>query len=326
MGRTIHTLPLVAALIAGLAVSSGSAVAQTAPWPTKLIKLIIPFGPGGGIDAVAAAFQGRLSEKLGQSIIRDYRPGSNSVIGTSALANSPPDGYTMLITTGGIANNPFLYASLPYKTPESFTPVSILTSYPFVMAIRSGLPFNSVKELVEYAKAHPGELTAGTPGRGAGAELALGLFNKMAGVEIRKIPYKGAGGALTNVAAGFIDICFSGYETVRPFADGKHMKMLAHTGTDPLGAEQIPPIARDVPGYEYQNWLALIAPAGTPKAITDKVNIALKEIFAEQEVKNRLASQNISGIASTSDEAKAFLIKEMATSKSIIESIGLKPE
>lgn len=321
-----RTLSVAAVLAGSLAVSIGYAAAQSPAYPTKLIKFIIPYGPGGGVDAVAAVFQDKLSQKLGQSIAREYRPGSNSVIGTTALANSPPDGYTMLIVTGAFANNPFLYATLPYKTPESFTPVSILTAYPFVLAIRSGLPFNNVKELVEYAKANPGKLTGGTSGRGAAAQLSLGLFNKIAGVEIREVPFKGAGDALVSLAGGFIDIVFSGYETVRPFVESKNMKILGHTGTEPLGAEQIPPIARDLPGYEYLNWLALIAPAGTPKAVTDKVNVALKEIFAEQEVKDRLANQYITGIASTSAEAAEYLKKEIATSKTTIEGIGLKPE
>lgn len=326
MSQLSRALSLAAALVVSLAVLIGGAAAQTAPYPNKLIKFIIPYGPGGGVDAVAAVFQDKLSQKLGQSIVREYRAGSNSVIGTTALTNSPADGYTMLIVTGALANNPFLYATLPYKTPESFTVVSILTAYPFVLAARADAPFNTVKELVAYAKANPGKVTGGTSGRGAAAQLSLGLFNKIAGVEIREIPFKGAGDSLVSVAGGFVDVVFSGYETVRPFAESKNMKIIGHTGTEPLGAEQIPPIAKDLPGYEYLNWLALLAPAGTPKEVTDKVNVALKEIFAEKDVKDRLANQYITGIASNSAEATEYLKKEIATAKATIEGIGLKPE
>ncbi len=178
MRRVTRALTVVAALVAGLAASIGPIAAQDAAYPTRRIKLIIPYGFGGGTDAVATLFKDKLSQKFDVPVIKENRPGSNSVIGTNALVNSPPDGYTLLITTGGIANNPFLYANLPYKTPESFTPISILTSYPFVLAIRSGLPFNNVKELIEYAKANPGKLTAGTPGRGAAPSLRSGFSTR----------------------------------------------------------------------------------------------------------------------------------------------------
>lgn len=325
MGQTIRTLALAATLVAASAVLIGTAIAQSADYPTKPIKFIIPYAPGGGTDAAAAVFSDKLAQKLGQPIVKENHPGSNSVIGTALLAESSPDGHTLLVVTGAIANNPFLYSNLPYQT-DSLVPVSILTSYPFVLGVRSDLPFKNVQELVDYAKANPGKLTAGTSGRGASAQLALGLLNKTAGIEIREIPFKGAGESLNNVAGGFVDMVFSGYETVRPFVESGKMKFFAHSGTKPLGVEQIPPIAATIPGYEYQNWLALVAPAGTPAAVTDKLNGALTEIFAEQEVKDRLAAQNIEAVASTSAEAKDYLEKEMAASKSIIESLGLKPQ
>lgn len=326
MGKIARSLSLAAALVAGLAVSVGSADAQNPAYPAKRIKLIIPYGPGGGTDAVAAVFSDKLGQKLGRPVVKENHAGSNSVIGTALLANSPPDGYTLLVVTSAFANNPFLYANLPYKTPESFTLVSILTAYPFVLVARSGLPFKSIKELIEYAKASPGKLTAGTSGRGAAAQLALGLLNKNAGIRIREIPFKGIGESLNNVAGGFVDMMFSGYESALPFVDSKKIRFLGHTGREPLGKEQIPPIADDLPGFEYQNWQALIAPAGTPKAVTDKLNGALAEIFAEPAVKERLASQNIIGIASTSAEAKDYFMKDIAANKAIIEAIGLKPE
>lgn len=326
MGQTARTFALVAGLLTGLAVSMGSAVGQSTDYPTKPIKLIIPYAPGGGTDAVAAVFSDKLAQKLGQPIVKENHPGSNSVIGTALLTSAEPDGYTLLVVTGAIANNPSLYANLPYKTPEDFTAVSILTAYPFVLGVRSDLPFKSMKELIDYAKENPGKLTAGTSGRGAAAQLSLGLMNTSAGIQVREIPFKGAGDSLNNVAGGFVDMVFSGYETVRPFVEAKKMRFLAHTGTGFLGAEKIPPIADDLPGFEYQNWLGLFAPAGTPKPVIDKLNTALAEIFAEQEVKDRLASQNITAIASNSEEATAYFEQQIAASKVIIDSIGLKPE
>jgi tripartite-type tricarboxylate transporter receptor subunit TctC len=323
MKKILGAFALVASLAASSAISVGAAMAQD--YPTQPIKFIIPYAPGGGTDAAAAVFSDRLAQRLGQPIVKENHPGSNSVIGTAILAESKPDGYTMMVVTGAIANNPYLYTSLPYDTNE-LVPVSILTSYPFVLGVRTGLPFNDVAGLIEYAKANPGKLTAGSSGRGSGAQLALGLLNATAGIEIREIPFKGAGESLNNVAGGFVDMVFSGYETVRPFVESGKMQYLAHTGSEPMGTEQIPPIQAALPGYEYLNWLALIAPPGTPDTITGTINEALTEIFAEPEIKERLAGQNITGIASTAAEAKAYLTSEMATSKSIIESIGLQPE
>ena len=321
MKQILRAFALSAGLIAGA--SAGTVMAQD--YPTETIKFIIPYAPGGGTDAAAAVFSDRLSQLLGQSIVKENHPGSNSVIGTALLAQAKPDGHTLMVVTAAIANNPSLYANLPYDTGE-LVPVSILTSYPFVLGVRSDLPFNNMQELIDYAKANPGELTAGTSGRGSAAQLALGLLNETAGIEIREIPFKGAGESLNNVAGGFVDMVFSGYETVRPFAESGKMKFFAHTGTEPLGTEQIPPIAATVEGYEYLNWLALVAPPGTPTEITDELNEALSQIFAEQEVKDRLAGQNIQGVASTAEEAKTYLTQEMATSKAIIESIGLQPQ
>ncbi len=325
MGQIVRTLALAAtmAVVSGLSISE--VAAQSAPYPTKPIKLIIPYAPGGGTDAVAAAFSDKLGQRLGQPVIKENHAGSNSVIGTALMAEAAPDGQTLLVVTAAIANNPFLYANLPYNT-ESLVPVSILTSYPFVLGVRTDLPFKTMEELVAYAKANPGKLTAGTSGRGASAQLALGLLNKSAGIEIRDIPFKGAGESLNNVAGGFVDMVFSGYETVRPFVESGKMRAFAHTGTEPLGTEKIPPIAEAVPGYEYLNWLALIAPAGTPADVTEKLNAELGGIFAQQDVRDRLAAQNITPIANTSAEAKDYLLKEMEKSKSIIQSIGLKPE
>jgi tripartite-type tricarboxylate transporter receptor subunit TctC len=318
-----RALALATTLITISAASIAAAAAQD--YPTGPIKLIIPYAPGGGTDAAAAVFSDKLGQILGQPIIKENHPGSNAVIGTALLAEAAPDGQTLMVVTGAIANNPYLYANLPFDT-EELVPVSILTTYPYVLAVRSDLPFNNMQELIDYAKANPGVLTAGTPGRGAGAQLVLGLLNERAGIDIRDIPFKGAGESLNAVAGGFVDVVFSGYETVRPFVESGKMKFFAQSGTVPLGEEQIPPIADTLPGFEYQNWLALIAPPGTPENITDKLNEGLTAIFSEQEVKDRLASQNIQGIASTAEEAKAYLSREMSTSRSINGTLGLQPE
>ncbi|KQX40193.1 hypothetical protein ASD04_06040 [Devosia sp. Root436] len=318
-----RALALATTLITISAASIAAAAAQD--YPTGPIKLIIPYAPGGGTDAAAAVFSDKLGQILGQPIIKENHPGSNAVIGTALLAEAAPDGQTLMVVTGAIANNPYLYANLPFDT-EELVPVSILTTYPYVLAVRSDLPFNNMQELIDYAKANPGVLTAGTPGRGAGAQLVLRLLNERAGIDIRDIPFKGAGESLNAVAGGFVDVVFSGYETVRPFVESGKMKFFAQSGTVPLGEEQIPPIADTLPGFEYQNWLALIAPPGTPENITDKLNEGLTAIFSEQEVKDRLASQNIQGIASTAEEAKAYLSREMSTSRSIIGTLGLQPE
>jgi putative tricarboxylic transport membrane protein len=308
------------------AVPLGGALAQSTAYPSKPIKIIVPFEPGGGADAVATAFVDELSQRLGKPVIKSNHPGSNSIIGTTLLVKSPPDGHTLLATTTGIAINPFLYLSMPYKTPEDFAPVSILTAYPFVLGARTNLPVNSIAELIAYAKANPGKLTAANTGRGASAHLALGLLNNLAGTKIRPIPYKGAGPGLSAVAGGFVDMIFSGFETVRPFVQTGKMKYLGHTGTEAMKSPAIPAIAEVVPGYQHLNWMALFAPAGTPPDVVEKLNAALKEVFADPKVKKKLENLNIDVIASSPSEAKDYLVSQMALAKDLVESVGIKPE
>jgi tripartite-type tricarboxylate transporter receptor subunit TctC len=319
-----YVLSLVVGLVMG-AVASGGAAAQTVNYPTKPIRLLIPFVSGGGADAVAATFSDELSKRLGQPIVKSNHPGSNSVIGTALLAKAAPDGHTLLLVTPGIVNNPYLYANLPYKTPDAFAPVSILTSYPFVLGVRRDLPFNSVKEMIAFARANPGKLKAATSGRGAAAHLTLGLMNNLSGSEIRPIPFKGAGEGLNAVAGGFVDMVFSGFETVRPFVEAGRMRYFGSSGPA-LKSAGIPSISDTVPGFEYLNWLALIAPAGTPTDVLDKLNVALASVFADPKVKDRLAALNIDIIVSSHKEAKEYVVQQMAVGKKIVEGLGLKPE
>lgn len=317
---------LLSAAAIGLAGSVTSrAAAQAVNYPTKPIQLILPFVPGGGTDAVAAAFSDELSKKLGQPIVRTSHPGSNSVVGTALLAKSPPDGHTLLLVTAGFANNPYLYANLPYKTPDSFAPVSILTSYPFVLAVRRNLPFNSVQDMIAFGKANPGKLTAATPGRGAAAHLTLGLLNNLSGAGIRAIPFKGSGDGLNAIAGGFVDMIFSGFETIRPFVESGRMRYFGSSG-QPMPSFDIPAISDAVPGFEYLNWLAMIAPAGTPIPVLDKLDAALAEVFADPRVKSRLTALNIDIVVNSHQDAKKYIVQQMAISKKVIESLGLKPE
>jgi tripartite-type tricarboxylate transporter receptor subunit TctC len=308
------------------AVSLSAAGAQTSDYPNKPIKLIVPFDAGGGSDAVAAAFVEELSKELGQSIVKENHPGSNSIIGTTLLVNSPADGYTLLLVTPGFVNNPFLYLNMPYKTPEAFTPVAILTAYPFVLGARTDLPVNTVEELIAYSKANPGKLTAANSGRGAGAHLSVGLLNNLAGTDIRPIPYKGAGPGLNAVAGGFVDMIFSGLETVRPFVESGKMKYLGSTGPVAMKDPAIPAIGATVPGYEYLNWQALLAPAGTPPEALDRLDQALKKVFSDPKVKDKLTKLNIDIVASSPAEAKAYVESQMVVAKGLIESVGLQPE
>lgn len=308
------------------ALSASGANAQSSDYPNKPIRLIVPFDAGGGSDAVAVAFVDELSQKLGQPIVKENHPGSNSIIGTTLLIKSPADGYTLLLVTPGFVNNPYLYLNMPYKTPDAFAPVSILTAYPFVLGARLDLPVNSIKELIEYSKANPGKLTAANSGRGAGAHLSVGLLNNLAGTDIRPIPYKGAGPGLNAVAGGFVDMIFSGLETVRPFVESGKMKYLGSTGPVDMKTPAIRSIANDVKGYEYLNWQALLAPAGTPPEVLAKLDKALKEVFADPKVVDKLTKLNIDIVASSPAEAQAYVVSQMELAKRLIESVGLKPE
>jgi tripartite-type tricarboxylate transporter receptor subunit TctC len=278
-------LRLAAALaLAALAASSPALAA----FPDKPLRIIVPFAPGGGTDAITRSLGIGLGEALGQPVIVDNKPGAGTIIGTDAVAKSPPDGYTLVMATFAHAVNPALQARLPYDTDKAFAPVALIGVSPNVLVVRADRPYKSVADLIAAAKAKPGALTFASQGNGTSAHLAGELFKSLAKVDITHVPYRGAGPAMTDLLGGQVDMMFATAAAARPFVSAGKMRALAVTTAHRSPAYAgVPTLAESgVPGYAAESWYGLYAAAGTPKDVIARLNDAVRRaVKAEAFVK-----------------------------------------
>nr|WP_235679923.1 tripartite tricarboxylate transporter substrate binding protein [Cupriavidus necator] len=268
-------------------------VAQAQSFPNKPIRVVVPYPPGGPTDIVTRVVGQKLSEKLGQPLVVENRPGAGGNIGAEGVAKSAPDGYTLLVATTAHAINMTLFSKPGYDTRKDFAPVSMLTRGPLVLVTAPATPASNVAELIALAKAKPGQVTFASSGNGQSTHLAAELFNSMAGIHMTHVPYKGSAPALTDVMGGQATVMFDTMLSAMPFVRDGKLKALAITGaTRSPAAPDTPTIAQaGLPGYEASAWNALLAPAGTPPAILNTLNGALKAVLQDPDVRARFASQ-----------------------------------
>lgn len=302
-----------------LLLSVGSSFAAD-PYPNKPIRIIVPFAAGGGGDFLVRAWSEKFSEALKQPVIIENRGGGNTTVGTEAVARAAPDGYTLLFVSTSFSTNPTLMASLPYKTPDDFAPISMVLSYPFGMAARSNLPENTIGELVEFAKKNPGKITIANSGDGSASHLSALMLEEMTGTDMTTIAYRGAGPAMTDVAAGHVDITFTGMSQIKPFLDNKRVKLIASSGSKRLHSNpDLKTISEQgVKDYNSFVWWGLLAPAGTPKDVVDKIYQALKVSIASPDVVRKINSIDGEVKLSTPQEFDQFLRDEIARWKKLL--------
>ena len=322
--HAIHSLLLKAA---GLLLAL-TTVAAAQDYPTKPVRLIIPFPPGGSNDVVGRVFATHLSEQLGKQVIVDNRgAGAGGIVGTEVAYNSPPDGYTILIISLAHAVNPWLY-KLPYDPIKGFTPIAMLGSGPNVLVINPQLPANSVKELVEMAKQTPGRLQYAHAGVGSFQHLSGELFKLMAQVDLLAVPFKGGGPAMIDVIGGHTKIMFSSLVQTTPHIKSGKLKALgvgALTRSPVL--PDIPTIAEaGVPNYEAVNWWGLVAPAGTPAAIVERLHKAVTAVQDNPEVQKQFANEGASVVKMTTAEFGEHMVKEMDKWERVVKEGGIKAE
>jgi tripartite-type tricarboxylate transporter receptor subunit TctC len=293
--------------------SGAQAQPKTSNYPEKAIRIVVPFVAGGGGDFIARAWADKLSETLKQPVIIDNRGGGNTVVGTDIVAKAAPDGYTLLLVSPSIATNPTLLPNLPYKTPEDFTPVGLVITYAMGLAARSTFEATSLQEMLSYARQNPGKLAMATSGEGSATDMAAELFKAATGVNILSVPYKGAGQGVLDVASGHVDLLFTGMSQLKPHLDSGRIKLLATSGRNRLkSAPEIPTIAEQgVTDFEAVVWWGLLAPAGTPDVIIQKLNEALAKSLAHPDVINRLAVIDGEIRLSSSKEFGVFLNDEI---------------
>jgi tripartite-type tricarboxylate transporter receptor subunit TctC len=302
-----------------------SATAQD--YPSKPVRLIIPFPPGGSNDVVGRMIATKLGERLGKQIVVDNRGGAGGVIGTEVTANAAPDGYTLGIISIAHAVNPWLY-KLSYDPIKSFSPVAVLATGPNVLAVNPGLGVNSVKELVALAKSKPGELQYASAGVGSFQHLGGELFKLEAGVDMLHVPFKGGGPAMVDVIGGHTKLLFSSLVQTTPHLKSGKLKALGTGGkTRSPVLPDVPTIAEaGVPSYEATNWWGIVAPAGTPVPIIAKLQQEIAAVQQSPEVQEQFARQGASVLQMSTAEFTAFIATEMKKWERVVKEGKLKPE
>ena len=290
MNRFASTVLAVAMSLAGVAAQAQATAAQdarTRAFPDKPIRIVVPYAPGGYTDIVARLVANKMTEKLGQPVVVENKAGASTIVGADHVAKSPADGYTLLMAvTTTLSTNQFMFKKLPYKTAD-FTPVALTGLTPFILVAHPSVPANNVKELVALAKAKPGSLNVATLGVGASTQLVLEMFKSAAGVDIKDVPYKGSGPASTDLLAGHVQLYFDGITTAMPRVRAGQLKAIGVTSdTRSPAAPSVPTFAElGLPQMVAYSWYGLMAPAGTPPAIVEKINKAANEALQMPDVR-----------------------------------------
>jgi tripartite-type tricarboxylate transporter receptor subunit TctC len=316
---------LITSSLVLLAASASCLHAQS--YPTKPIRMINPFSPGGSLDLVARSLAKSMSAELGQQVVVENRPGAGGSIGIEAVAKSPPDGYTLLAVQTSLVINAVLQPKVPFDPVKDFAPISKTSQYMFFLVVHPSLPPRSVKQLVALAKAKPGAINYASVGIGSGTHLAGELFNYMTGTKMTHIPYKGTGQVMPDLLGGQVAVHF-GSTSVVPYVKSGRLVPLGVTGAQRSGVlPQVPTIAESgLPGYEVTAWNALFAPAGTPAAIVQRLNGLVKTGMALPEAKAVMEAQGLDLATGTPEELGALVKAELAKWAKVIKAAGIRPE
>ena len=300
-----------------------AASAQT--YPTRQIRLVVPFAAGGPADLLARIIADEVSKDFGQQVFVDNRPGANTIIGAELVAKADPDGYTLLMAIDGtLVMNPFLYSKLAYDPFKDFAPISLIALVPSALVGNINIPVNSIQELVEQEKAKPGSYQIGisTPT----SQVNVGLLNMMAGTAFGVVPYRGGTTQITGILAGDIPLGMESINVALPFWRDKKVKILGLVSAQRLSlAPEIPAIAETLPGYDLGIWQSIVAPAGTPSELVDKLHGSIRRVLAMPDVREKLAAAGIEPASSaTPQEFAAFIRNQADVRAKVIQAVGMK--
>jgi tripartite-type tricarboxylate transporter receptor subunit TctC len=299
-----------------------------AQYPSKPIRLISPFPPGGSVDVVGRLLAAKLSESLGQQMVVDNRSGASGVIGTEMVMNSPPDGYTLLINTIPFVSNQFLMPRAPYDPLRDFVAISLVASSPSFVTVHPSLPVRSIKELIALAKARPGQLNYSAAGVGTNPHIAGELFNLLAEIDIVAVQFKGGGPADMAIIAGDVGITFGNVSQQIGYVKAGRLRALAVTSAKRNPAmPELPTVAEaGVPGYEFDTWFVVAAPKGTSRSIVDALNSHIRKVMTGPDQVKLYEERGLTVIASTPEEAAAHLANEQQKWRRVIKERGIKAE
>ena len=298
-------------------------------YPSKPIRLIIPFPPGGSTDILGRSLAQKLSEAWGQQVLVDNRGGAGGTIGADLAAKAPADGYTLLMGhIGTLAVNVSLYPKLSYDPVRDFAPVSMVALVPNVLVVHPALPVKNVTELSAYAKANPGKLNYSSGGNGSAAHLAVEYFKLQTKTEIVHVPYKGTGPSVTDLIAGQVSMTMTGAPAVMPHVQSGRLRALGVSSPQRIPAlAQIPTVAESgVPGFDATQWYGVVAPAGTPKDVVAKLNAEIRKIMQSKEMLDRLNTEGAISAAGTPEQFDAYIKSEIARWGAVVKAAGMKAD
>jgi tripartite-type tricarboxylate transporter receptor subunit TctC len=301
--------------------------AQT--YPTKPIRLIVPFPPGGGVDFIGRVVGQKLTERLGQQVQIDNRAGANGIVGLEALKGAPPDGYTIAAASAGpLAVNPFIYAKLPHDTIRDFTHIANMVNFPLLLVAHPSLPVKNVKELVALARARPGQVSYSSPGSGNSAHLAAELFNSMAKTKILHVPYKGTAPAVVAVLSGEAQLTYSSIPSILPHVRSARVRALGIGNAERIATlPDVPTISEaGLPGFEAYAWGGMIGPAHMPAPVVARLNREINEILRQKDVVDRMLAEGTVPTPSSPEEFTAYIRAELKKWGDVVKMAGIRAE
>lgn len=316
-------------VMAGCALALAATLAQAADnYPSKPVRIVVPFAPGGATDIMSRLVAERLTAKIGQPVIVENKPGGGTMIASDYVARAEPDGYTLLMAASSLGIAPSIYAKVNYDPIKDFAPVSQVASVVHVLEVHPSVPAKTVGELIAYLKANPGKVSYGSVGAGSSTHLEAELFNSMAGVQMAHIPYKGSAPALNDLVAGRIQVMFDAWASSGPFVKDGRLRALAVTTAQPSASvpELATMSASGLPGYSAMPWLGLVAPAGTPKPVIDTLYRAVAEIVKEPAVKTKFSDLGLDIIGSDPQAFGAFIKQDIATWAKVARDANIRLE
>ena len=303
------------------------AVAVAASYPARSITLVVPFPAGGPAGVAADIVAPELGERLEQKVIIENRSGANGIIGSEFVAQAPPDGYTVLLTTNSHVIHPATYATLPFDTEKAFAPVSLLVASQYVLVVNPSLPIESVEELIAYGKNHPGGLTYASGGLGGPTQMAFELFRLTAGIKVEQIAYDGGAAALLAVATGEAQVMMAPILTAMPMVQDGRLRALAVSGRHPDPAvPELPTISETLPGFSALSWYGILAPAGTPAAVIARLNTELDRIVHEPQIEKRFADIGGEAVGGPPSTLASLIHDEIARWRRVAKEAGIHIE
>jgi tripartite-type tricarboxylate transporter receptor subunit TctC len=321
----VRATPVLLLSATVLAISAQTVPAQT--YPTRTVRLIAASAPGGTSDILARLLAQQLTNDLGQSFVVENRAGASGILGTDVVAKAPPDGYTLLLIQPSLTINPSIFAKLPYDAIRDLAPITLVVDVPQIVSAHPSVPAKNVKDLIALAKTRPGQLTNGSPGSGTHPHLTSERFQQAAGIKLEQVVYKGVGPAFIGLISGEVAVVFSAVSSAMPHVKSGKIRPLAVTTLKRLAAlPDVPTIAETVlPGFESSQWFGVLAPAGTPRPIIERLHQAITNGTRSPDLKEKFAAMAMDPVNSTPEQFAKIIKEETVTWAKVIKAAGIKP-